>query len=113
MCGIKGYGFVEFENPESMDDAIKTMDRYDLGGKAMRVGACVTPPSLQNITTSSHRDIKDEDKLKPARMLSEQIKRAEAAAANGSEMPAIEFEQPKAPGQTTKGSAANDKVSRK
>ena len=93
-----------------MDEAIKSMDRYDLGGKPIRVGPCVTPPSLQNVTTSNSKLIKDEDKLKPARMLSEMIKRAEAALANGNPDD-FEFEQPKAiTDGSKKGSAAGDKV---
>ena len=35
-----GYGYIEFENPESMDEAVKAMDQYDLGGKMLRVCAC-------------------------------------------------------------------------
>jgi len=73
-----GYGYIEFENPESMEEAVKAMDQYDLGGKMLRVCACVVPPSLQNITTSNNKDLKDEDKMKPAMMLSEMIKRTEA-----------------------------------
>lgn len=103
-----GYGFVEFESPESMEEAIKAMDNYDLGGKSIRVGSCVTPPSLQNITTSRHIGMKDEDKMKPAIMLSEMIKRMEATQAAGVDT-SIEFEQPKAIEGGKKTSAANDK----
>ena len=96
-----------------MEQAIKSMDRFDLGGKTLRVGPCVVPPSLQNITTSRHADMKDEDKLKPARMLSEMIKRAEAAAAAKERGEEIEFEQPKAITDGQKGSAAGEKVKNK
>ena len=49
---------MEYEDPEPMEQAIKSMDRFDLGGKTLRVGPCVVPPSLQNITTSRHADLK-------------------------------------------------------
>lgn len=104
-----GYGFIEFETPEAMEEAIKMMDRYDLGGKPIRCGPCVTPPSLQNITTSNHGTVKDEDKMKPARMLSDMIKRAEAALENGGNANAIDFEQPKQLTDSKRGSAAAEK----
>ena len=107
-----GYGYIEFENPESMDEAVKAMDQYDLGGKMLRVCACVVPPSLQNITTSNNKDLKDEDKLKPAMMLSEMIKRTEALGrmlphAESSSEP-METEQKAIAGP--RGSAATEKV---
>lgn len=107
-----GYGYIEFENPESMEEAVKAMDQYDLGGKMLRVCACVVPPSLQNITTSNNKDLKDEDKMKPAMMLSEMIKRTEALGrmlpdAEGPSAP-IDTEQKAIAGP--KGSAATEKV---
>ncbi|CBY18091.1 unnamed protein product [Oikopleura dioica] len=106
-----GYGYIEFENPESMDEAVKAMDQYDLGGKMLRVCACVVPPSLQNITTSNNKDLKDEDKMKPAMMLSEMIKRTEALGrmlpdAEGSSAP-MDTQQKAIAGP--KGSAATEK----
>ena len=68
---------MEYEDPESMEP-------------------------LQNVTTSRHAEPKDEDKLKPARMLSEMI-----VEERGEE---IEFEQPKAITDGGKGSAAPGKV---
>jgi hypothetical protein len=92
-----------------MEEAIKVMNDYDLGGKSLKVGACITPPSLQNVTTTAYSQIKDEDKLKPAKMLSDMIKRIEAAAAAGVDIDDFQFDQPKAI-TSKKGSAAADKV---
>jgi len=78
-----GYGYVEYESPEPMDEAAKVMNGFDLGGQLLRVSVCITPPSMQNVTTSSFKNIKDENKLNPARMLSEMIKRNEAAKRAG------------------------------
>ena len=46
------------------------MDNFCSGGQLLRVSVCITPPSMQNVTTSSFKNIKDENKLNPARMLS-------------------------------------------
>lgn len=45
-------------------------DYLSSGGQLLRVSVCITPPSMQNVTTSSFKNIKDENKLNPARMLS-------------------------------------------
>lgn len=41
----KGYGFVEYENQQSANDAIASMNLFDLGGQYLRVGRAITPPS--------------------------------------------------------------------
>ncbi|XP_078587085.1 poly(U)-binding-splicing factor PUF60-like isoform X4 [Branchiostoma floridae x Branchiostoma japonicum] len=40
----KGYGFLEYEKPQSAQDAIASMNLFDLGGQYLRVGKAVTPP---------------------------------------------------------------------
>jgi len=49
----KHYGFVEYEQPQSMKEAITAMNGFDLGGQLIRVGPCVVPPSMHNLTTAS------------------------------------------------------------
>lgn len=49
----KHYGFVEYEQPQSMKEAITAMNGFDLGGQLIRVGPCVVPPSMHNLTTVS------------------------------------------------------------
>ncbi|XP_041658953.1 poly(U)-binding-splicing factor PUF60a isoform X1 [Cheilinus undulatus] len=40
----KGYGFIEYEKPQSSQDAVASMNLFDLGGQYLRVGKAVTPP---------------------------------------------------------------------
>uniref|UniRef100_A0A8C7YU67 Poly(U) binding splicing factor 60 n=1 Tax=Oryzias sinensis TaxID=183150 RepID=A0A8C7YU67_9TELE len=40
----KGYGFIEFDKPQSSLDAVASMNLFDLGGQYLRVGKAVTPP---------------------------------------------------------------------
>ena len=75
-----------------MEEAAKVMNEFDLGkppyyippysykretiikmcvgGQLLRVAVCVTPPSMQNVTTANYKVVKDENKLNPTRMLS-------------------------------------------
>ncbi|XP_032219019.2 poly(U)-binding-splicing factor PUF60 isoform X2 [Nematostella vectensis] len=41
----KGYGFIEYENQQSANDAIASMNLFDLGGQFLRVGRAITPPT--------------------------------------------------------------------
>lgn len=49
----KHYGFVEYEQPHSMKEAITAMNGFDLGGQLIRVGKCVVPPSMHNLSAVS------------------------------------------------------------
>lgn len=50
----KGYGFIEYENSQGAQDAISSMNLFDLGGQYLRVGRAITPPNaLQAPSTSS------------------------------------------------------------
>ncbi|XP_071535906.1 poly(U)-binding-splicing factor half pint isoform X4 [Panulirus ornatus] len=40
----KGYGFIEYENSQSAQEAIASMNLFDLGGQYLRVGKAITPP---------------------------------------------------------------------
>uniref|UniRef100_A0A8C5Q506 Poly(U) binding splicing factor 60 n=1 Tax=Leptobrachium leishanense TaxID=445787 RepID=A0A8C5Q506_9ANUR len=40
----KGYGFIEYEKGQSSQDAVSSMNLFDLGGQYLRVGKAVTPP---------------------------------------------------------------------
>ncbi|KAI3374823.1 hypothetical protein L3Q82_021037 [Scortum barcoo] len=40
----KGYGFIEYEKSQSSQDAVASMNLFDLGGQFLRVGKAVTPP---------------------------------------------------------------------
>ncbi|KAL3864051.1 hypothetical protein ACJMK2_005762 [Sinanodonta woodiana] len=41
----KGYGFLEYETSTSAQDAIASMNLFDLGGQYIRVGKAITPPN--------------------------------------------------------------------
>merc|ERR1712029_471271 len=47
-----GYGFLEYETLLSCQDAISSMNQFDLGGQFLRVGRAITPPDCRN--TGSH-----------------------------------------------------------
>ncbi|KAL5280305.1 PUF60 family protein [Megaselia abdita] len=50
----KGYGFIEYSNKQAMDEAISSMNLFDLGGQLLRVGQAITPPNaLMCPTTNS------------------------------------------------------------
>ncbi|CAF2415162.1 unnamed protein product [Rotaria sp. Silwood2] len=40
----KGYGFIEYETIQAAQDAINSMNLFDLGGQFLRVGKAITPP---------------------------------------------------------------------
>ncbi|CAF0785665.1 unnamed protein product [Adineta steineri] len=40
----KGYGFIEYDTAQASQDAINSMNLFDLGGQFLRVGRAITPP---------------------------------------------------------------------
>ncbi|CAF0761903.1 unnamed protein product, partial [Didymodactylos carnosus] len=40
----KGYGFIEYDSVQAAQDAINSMNLFDLGGQYLRVGKAITPP---------------------------------------------------------------------
>ncbi|XP_052771984.1 poly(U)-binding-splicing factor PUF60-like isoform X1 [Mya arenaria] len=42
----KGYGFIEYTNSQSAQDAVASMNLFDLGGQYLRVGRAITPPDV-------------------------------------------------------------------
>jgi len=47
----KGFGFIEFDGPQAAQDAIASMNLFDLGGQYLRVGKAVTPPDAAQAPT--------------------------------------------------------------
>ncbi|XP_031346637.1 poly(U)-binding-splicing factor half pint isoform X2 [Photinus pyralis] len=41
----KGYGFIEYESCQAANEAIASMNLFDLGGQYLRVGRAITPPN--------------------------------------------------------------------
>lgn len=42
----KGYGFLEYETLQSANDAVGSMNAFDLGGQFLRVGKAIAPPGM-------------------------------------------------------------------
>lgn len=42
---VRGYGFIEYDTPQAAQDAVSSMNLFDLGGQFLRVGR-VSPLSL-------------------------------------------------------------------
>ncbi|EDV96428.1 poly(U)-binding-splicing factor half pint [Drosophila grimshawi] len=49
----KGYGFIEYANKQAMDEAIASMNLFDLGGQLLRVGRSITPPNVLSCPTTN------------------------------------------------------------
>ncbi|XP_017063514.2 poly(U)-binding-splicing factor half pint isoform X1 [Drosophila eugracilis] len=49
----KGYGFIEYANKQAMDEAIASMNLFDLGGQLLRVGRSITPPNALACPTTN------------------------------------------------------------
>uniref|UniRef100_A0A0K8SVI9 RRM domain-containing protein n=2 Tax=Lygus hesperus TaxID=30085 RepID=A0A0K8SVI9_LYGHE len=49
----KGYGFIEYETKQAAQEAIASMNLFDLGGQYLRVGRAITPPNALHGPTSS------------------------------------------------------------
>ncbi|XP_018327868.1 poly(U)-binding-splicing factor half pint isoform X2 [Agrilus planipennis] len=41
----KGYGFIEYQSAQAANEAIASMNLFDLGGQFLRVGRAITPPN--------------------------------------------------------------------
>lgn len=41
----KGYGFIEYQTAQAANEAIASMNLFDLGGQYLRVGRAITPPN--------------------------------------------------------------------
>lgn len=47
----KGYGFIEYETTQGAQEAIASMNLFDLGGQYLRVGRSITPPDTYTAAT--------------------------------------------------------------
>ncbi|KAG8237520.1 hypothetical protein J437_LFUL017570 [Ladona fulva] len=50
----KGYGFIEYETSQAAQEAISSMNLFDLGGQYLRVGKAITPPNALQL---KHQEI--------------------------------------------------------
>lgn len=49
----KGYGFIEYETKQAAQEAIASMNLFDLGGQFLRVGRAITSPNALHASTTS------------------------------------------------------------
>lgn len=47
----KGYAFIEYETKNASQEAIASMNLFDLGGQYLRVGRAITPPNALHVST--------------------------------------------------------------
>uniref|UniRef100_A0A8D8QBS9 Poly(U)-binding-splicing factor half pint n=1 Tax=Cacopsylla melanoneura TaxID=428564 RepID=A0A8D8QBS9_9HEMI len=47
----KGYGFIEYDTKQASNEAISSMNLFDLGGQYLRVGRAITPPNALHSKT--------------------------------------------------------------
>ncbi|XP_046994556.1 poly(U)-binding-splicing factor half pint isoform X2 [Schistocerca americana] len=52
----KGYGFIEYETQQAAQEAIASMNLFDLGGQYLRVGRAITPPNALQGSAALRRD---------------------------------------------------------
>ncbi|XP_075222402.1 poly(U)-binding-splicing factor hfp isoform X3 [Lycorma delicatula] len=48
----KGYGFIEYETKQAAQEAIASMNLFDLGGQYLRVGRAITPPNALHVMSA-------------------------------------------------------------
>ncbi|MEN2497459.1 MAG: Poly(U)-binding-splicing factor puf60 [Marteilia pararefringens] len=65
-----GYCYIEYTDMKSADDAVSTMNLFELMGYFLRVGKCVTPPLADPLTNSA--EVVDEVS-KMAQMISKKL----------------------------------------
>uniref|UniRef100_A0A183B3I2 Poly(U)-binding-splicing factor PUF60 n=1 Tax=Echinostoma caproni TaxID=27848 RepID=A0A183B3I2_9TREM len=49
----RGFGYIEYESEQSANDAVASMNMFDLGGQFLRVGKAISPPEDQLNAPSS------------------------------------------------------------
>lgn len=49
----RGFGYIEYESEQSANDAVASMNMFDLGGQFLRVGKAISPPEDQLNTSSN------------------------------------------------------------
>ncbi|KAF5396447.1 Poly-U binding splicing factor half-pint family [Paragonimus heterotremus] len=50
----RGFGYIEYESEQSANDAVASMNMFDLGGQFLRVGKAIAPPEDSTTTNSSN-----------------------------------------------------------
>jgi len=78
----KGYGYIEYDTLQSAQEAISSMNLFDLGGQYLRVGRAITPPDTRNLGLNSTPTVMPSASAVAAAAASAKIQAMEAVASN-------------------------------
>uniref|UniRef100_A0A1I7TKF1 Poly(U)-binding-splicing factor PUF60 n=1 Tax=Caenorhabditis tropicalis TaxID=1561998 RepID=A0A1I7TKF1_9PELO len=85
--GHRGFGYIEFNNVNSQNEAIAGMNMFDLGGQYLRVGKCVTPPDALSYLQPAAVSAIPASVSVACAAITAKVMAAEAAAAGSSPKP--------------------------
>merc|ERR1719376_717353 len=78
----KGYGYIEYETLQSAQEAISSMNLFDLGGQYLRVGRAITPPDTRNLGLNSTPTVMPSASAVAAAAATAKIQAMDAVASN-------------------------------
>jgi len=78
----KGYGYIEYETLQSVQEAISSMNLFDLGGQYLRVGRAITPPDTKNLGLNNTPTIMPSASAVAAAAITAKIQAMDAVASN-------------------------------
>jgi len=107
----KGYGYIEYDTLQSAQEAISSMNLFDLGGQYLRVGRAITPPDTRNMGLNSTPTAMPSASAVAAAAASAKIQAMEAVASNLG-VDASKLVPEKKPEPKRKRSRSRDKYSR-
>jgi len=79
----RGFGYIEFDTAKAAQDAIAGMNMFDLGGKLMRVGKCITPPEALSYIVPNTQQALPTAAAMAAAAITARIQAQEAAGKSG------------------------------
>jgi len=112
----KGYGYLEYDTEKSAQEAISSMNLFDLGGQYLRVGRAITPPdSRGNMGMQNTQTVMPSAAAVAAAAVTAKIQAMESVASNlgvdASKLVPEKKETPP-PARPRKRSRSRDKLSR-
>jgi len=107
----KGYGYIEYETLQSAQEAISSMNLFDLGGQYLRVGRAITPPDTRNMGLNSTPTVMPSASAVAAAAATAKIQAMDAVASNLG-VDASKLVPEKKPEQKRKRSRSRDRYSK-
>merc|ERR1719499_1088044 len=107
----KGYGYIEYETLQSAQEAISSMNLFDLGGQYLRVGRAITPPDTRNMGLNSTPTVMPSASAVAAAAATAKIQAMDAVASNLG-VDASKLVPEKKPEQKRKRSRSRDRFSK-